>query len=256
MSNIIKSYTIRYEPKSKMTIDYKNRDEELQAKRINKLSQPEIAEGFEEGLQAVMVDPIASDEEQVKGAWVIIENAKREAADMLEAAKKEAGEIMEEARETALKQGYEDGLNRANKEIQQIKGNLMEQREIQNKEYQETLAGIEGHVAELIISLITKLTGIFVEDKTDIILYLVEKALLNDDSLEDYIVRVSRDDAEVLTTKKEFIEGVINRAIQIVVDPQLTKNQCLIETENKVINCSLDVQLNNLITDLKLLSSI
>ena len=256
MSNIIKSYTIRYESEIKMTIDHKNRDEELQAKRVNKLSQPELAEGFEEGLQAVLVDPIATDEEQRKSAWAIIDNANKEAADILEAARMEAQRITEVARKKAQDQGYEDGLNRGNKEIQQIKNNLMEQREIQNKEYQETLAGIEGHVAELMVSLITKLTGIFVEDKTDIILYLVEKTLLNDDSSENYTIRVSREDVEVLSSKKEYIEGVINREIHIVADSQLTKNQCLIETDNKVINCSLDVQLNNLITDLKLLSSI
>lgn len=256
MSNVIKSYTVRYEPKSKMTIDYKDRDEELQAKRTGMLPKTEVEEGFEGGLQALVVDSIVSEEEQRKKAGEIIENAEKEAASIIEASKKKAQELIEDAIQEARKQGYEEGINKGTNEIQQIKNSLIEEKENQNKEYQKILAEIEGQVAELIISLITKLTGIFVEDKTDIILYLVEKGLIYDDSIEDYTIRVSREDVDILSSRKEYIEGIIGRSIQIVVDSQLGKNQCLIETENKIIDCSLDVQLNNLITDLKLLSSV
>lgn len=256
MSNIIKSYTIRYEPKSKMTIDYKDRDQELYEKRISKLPVSQLEEGFEEGLKAVVVDPIVSEEEQRKKAGLIIENANREAASILEAAKEEAQRLKEDLIEGAKKQGYEDGIKKGTLEIEQIKKDLIEQQKLQKEEYQKTLKGIEGQVSDVIISLITKLTGIFVEDKTDIILYLVEKALRDDDRAENYTIRVSRDDFELLSSKKTFIEGVVGRDIQITADAQLTKNQCLIETESRVINCSLDVQLNNLIMDLKLLSSI
>lgn len=256
MSNVIKSYTVRYEPKSKMTIDYKDRDEELQARRVSKLPVSQIEEGFEEGIMAVLVDPIVSEEEQRKRAEAITLNANKEAAAILESAKEEARRLKEDTTERAKKQGYEDGIKKGNLEIGQIKNDLLEQQKLQKEEYQKILAGIEGQVTELLISLITKLTGIFVEDKTDIILYLVEKALAGDDRAENYTIRVSRDDFEVLSSKKEYIEGVVGQDIQITFDGQLTKNQCFIETESKVINCSLDVQLNNLIADLKLLSSI
>lgn len=256
MSNIIKSYTIRYEPKAKMTIDYKDRDEELQTKRKSKLSLLQSNEGFEEGISAVVVDPIGSDEEQMKRADEIIEKAKKEAAAIIEAAKKEAQRIEDDARERGKKLGYEEGLNTGRAEIQHMKDNLLKQQEIQQKEYKQLLGGIEGHVAELLMSLITKLTGILAEDKTEIILYLVRKALENDDSGEDFTIRVSSEDFNTLSDNKEYIEGIINRKIQIVVDAQLGKNQCFIESENRLIDCSLDVQLDNLITDLKLLSSV
>jgi len=256
LSNVIKSYTIRYEPNSKMTIDYKDRDEELQARRISKLPVSQIEEDFEEGIMAVVVDPIVSQEEQRKKAEAVTENANKEAAAILESAKEEARKLKEDTIERAKKQGYEDGIKQGNIEIGQIKNDLLQQQKIQKEEYQEILAGIEGQVSELIASLITKLTGILVEDKTDIILYLVEKALEGDDKAEDYTIRVSKDDFEVLSSKKKYIEGIIGRDVQITVDGQLTKNQCLIESDSRVINCSLDVQLNNLITDLKMLSSI
>ncbi len=256
LSNVIKSYTIRYEPTVKKTIDYKDRDEELLAKRISKLPSPQSEDGFEEGIKAVVVDPVVSEEEQRKKAGAIIENAKKEASAILEAAKDEAQRLKKDTFEKAREQGYEEGINKGSKEIQEIKKNLLEERELQKKEYEKLLVETSGVVTELMISLITKLTGILIEDKSDIILYLVEKALLDDDAMDDYTIKVSRDDVDILSSKKDYIEGLVERNIQILVDPQLGKNQCLIETENKVIDCSLDVQLNNLITDLKLLSSV
>ncbi|NLO10762.1 MAG: hypothetical protein GX129_12975 [Clostridiales bacterium] len=256
MSNVIKSYTIRYEPKGKITIDYKDRDQELQEKRISKLPVSQLEDGFEEGLKAVVIDPIVSEEEQRKKAGAIIENANIEAVGILDAAKEEARKLKEDAIEKAKKQGYEDGIKKGNLEIQEIKNNLLEQKKLQTEEYQKMLRGIEGQASDVIISLITKLTGIFVEEKTEIILYLVEKALRDEDGSDNYTIRVSKDDFELLSSKKTYIEGVVGRDIQIAVDGQLTKNQCLIETEDRIINCSLDVQLNNLILDLKLLSSV
>ena len=108
--------------------------------------------------------------------------------------------------ENAEKQGYEEGLRRGEQEIQQLKSSLIEQKELQKQEYQEIIEGIQGQVTELIISLITKLTGIFVEDKADIILYLVEKALADDDSKDSYTLRVSSDDKDIIFSKKEYIE--------------------------------------------------
>lgn len=239
-----------------MTIDYKDRDEELQAKRNSKLPLPQLEEGFEEGLKAVVVDPIVTEEEQMKRAGAIIEKAKKEAAKILEDAKEEAQTLKANTIEEARTQGYEEGKKKGSTEIEQIKRSLLEQKEVLKKEYDEMLVQTSQQVTELMISLISKLTGIFVEDKTDIILYLVEKALLDDESMDDYTIRVSREDLDVLSSKKEYIEGIIGKDVQILVDTGLNKNQCLIETENKVINCSLDVQLSNLITDLKLLSSI
>lgn len=256
MSNVIKSYSIRYETESKMTIDYKERDEELQAKRISKLPQPKVLEGFEEGLKAVVVDTIASEEDLQTKASLIIEKANKEAADIIKTAKEEASKLKEDTKELAWKQGYENGMEKSNHEIQNIKKSLLEEQLDQKQEFQKMIQETSVQVTELMVSLISKLTGVIVEDKNDIILYLVDKSLRNIESTEDLSIRVSREDEDVLSSKKEYIEGIIGRDIQITVDPKLVKNQCLIETESKLIDCSLDVQLNNLITDLKLLSSI
>lgn len=256
MSNIIKAYSIRYKTSSTMTLDYSTKDLEIEAKRLSKVTNSGDNGGFEEGLQAVVVDSIVSEEEQKAEAGKIINDAKKKAADILEEAKKEAITIKEETRKEAEKLGYEEGLRKANIEIQKIKNELIEQKNKQNKEYQDLLANFEWQAADLIASLITKLTGILVEDKKDIILYLIEKALRDYDNLDSYNIRVSKADYDLISSKKEYLEDVTGLDIQISVDPKLEKNQCQIETENKLIDCSLDVQLSNLVNDIKLLSSI
>ena len=44
-------------------------------------------------------------------------------------------------------------------------------------------------------------------------------------------------------------------SLEIVSDIALSGNQCIIETETGVFDCSMDVQLKNLIKDLRSLSA-
>jgi flagellar assembly protein FliH len=87
---------------------------------------------------------------------------------------------------------------------------------------------------------------------------MVNRALNNLDKSNEYTIRVSKEDYDYLTERKGVLLNAIGREVNLVIneDPELTKNQCLIETDTRVIDCSLDVQLNNLITDLKLLCEV
>ncbi|CRZ34566.1 flagellar assembly protein FliH [Herbinix hemicellulosilytica] len=256
MSNIIKAYSVQYKTGSKILIDYKDKVSEIEEKRLNKISQVQNEGEFEEGLQAVVVDQIKTEEEIKKETEQILEDARIKAAEILEEAKQEAVRIKEEAFKQASKQGYDEGIKKAGKEAEKLRQELNEQKLRQEKEYQMLLSQIEGNVAELVASLVTKITGILTEDKTDIILYLVEKGLRAYDNLDSYNIRVSSEDYDLLLSKKDYLEEITGCQIQISKDLHLMKNQCVIESENKVIDCSLDVQLNNLVNDLKLLSCI
>ena len=256
MSNIIKAYAVRYATGSKILIDYKDKDPEIEARRLNMTGKVNSEGGFQEGIQAVVVDQIESEEELKIEAEEIIDSAHKKAAQILEDAKKEAIKIREEAYKQAVKQGYEDGLKKAGQEAEKLKQELKEQKIRQEKEYENILSQIEGNVADLVASLVKKITGIIVEDKSDIILYLVEKGLRAYDHLDSYNIRVSGHDYEFLVSKKEYLEDIIGREIQISLDSSLEKNQCLIENESKVIDLSLNVQLENLVNDIRLLACI
>ena len=51
---------------------------------------------------------------------------------------------------------------------------------------------LEPKMVNLIAALIEKITGILVEDKEEVILYLVEKALRNMDRCDEYLIKVSK----------------------------------------------------------------
>ncbi len=260
MSNVIKSYTIRYEEASKMTIDTHLRiDKELERRNKAQIAALQPNDGdFVEGLRAVVIDQAPTAEENLEKASAILEDAKREADQILDAARKEAEIIKKEAYAIGSKKGYDDGLLQSQKELNKHKAEYEEKARHLKNEYENMAASLEPQMVDIIASLLEKLTGIVVEDKEEVILYLVDKAIRNMDKSNEYTLKVSKEDFEYISMRKNLLMGAIGREVPlyIVEDLNLKKNQCLIETELKVINCSLDVQLDNLIMDLKLIAGI
>jgi flagellar assembly protein FliH len=258
---VIKSYTIRYEEASKMTIDTHLRiDKELEERR-NKAqitALPPINGDFVEGLRAVVIDQAPTVEENLVKASAILEDAKKDAGQILDSARKEAEAIKNEAYSEGSKKGYSDGLLQSQKELNKLKTEYDEKARHLKNEYDKMAASLEPQMVDVIATLLEKLTGIVIEDKDEVILYLVDKTLKNMDKCNEYTLKVSKEDFEYISMRKNLLLGAIGREVPlyIVEDINLKKNQCLIETELKVINCSLDVQLNNLIMDLKLIAGI
>lgn len=265
MSNMIKAYSVRYDEEAKKSIDsHVKKETEIQLQRnirLAPLAPVEDSNGFVEGLQAVavdVVDPIVNEEEIQEKSSKILENARAEAKSILDKAKQEADKLKADTLALAKQKGYEEGMQQGQREVQKrIAEYEVKERKLQ-EEYDAMLASLEPDVMELMVSLIEKITGILVEDKRDVILYLVEKAFKNMDRAEEFTIRVGKEDYEYLSTKQEELINYIGREIRIFIEetPGLKKNQCLIETEQRVIDCSLDVQMSKLITDIKLLSRI
>ena len=260
MSNVIKAYSIRYEEEAKKTIDTHLRiDKELDERRkaLIQASIPAPADDFVEGIQALVVEQLPSETDTEK-ASKILENANLEAKEMIDKAKQEAEAIKKEAYAAAQKKGYDDGILQSRKEEQKLKAEYEEKSRRQKEEYDQMKYSLEPQIADLIASMVEKITGIVIDDRDEVILYLVDKSLKNLEKSNEYTIRVSKDDYEFISMRKNLLLTAIGREVPlyIVEDANLKKNQCLVETENKVVNCSLDVQLNNLIMDLKLIAGI
>jgi flagellar assembly protein FliH len=261
LSNVIKAYNIRYEEAAKKTIDTHIRfDKELEERKNKQqtVTAPPADGEFVEGLQAVLIDQLPTGEEIQEKASELIKDAKKEAGRILDDARKEAARIKKEAYVEGEKKGYGDGMHQSQKELNQLKAEYDEKARRLKRDYEEMATSLEPQMAEIIASLVEKLTGIVIEDKEEVILYLVDKTLKNMDKCNEYTIKVSKEDFEYLSMRKNLLLGAIGREVSIYIeeDANLKKNQCLIETELKVINCSLDVQLDNLIMDLKLIAGI
>ena len=263
MSNMIKAYSVRYDEIAKKTIDTHLRiDKEIKNERNNVLkvinTQESYKEGFVEGLNAVVVEELSQKEESTQKASALLEEVKLEAESILAKAKKEAEQIKNDAYAAAQKQGYEDGMLQIKKELEKLKKEYEEKSQRLHKEYEAMVQTFEPQMAAIIASLVEKITGIMVEDKEEVILYLINKAIKQMDKNDEYTIKVSKEDYEYVSMKKDLILNAIGRDVPLYVneDSSLKKNQCMIETELRVINCSLDIQLNQLIMDLKLIGGI
>ena len=94
------------------------------------------------------------------------------------------------------------------------------------------------------------------EDK-GIILHLLKTTLSRIEPGKDLIVHVSSDDYDEIMDKKEDLDSCItspNTTMEIIEDPLLKENECMIESDSGVFDCSLGVELSEITRKLKLLS--
>ncbi len=258
LSNVIKAYTVRYD-KAQKTIDGQLRfDNEINQNRRIRIAanagQHTDNGDFTLGIQAIAVEEVPSPEEDQKSTDIIKE-AKLAAEKILQEARQEVQELKEDAFLKAQEKGYEEGLKKAGTQTQKTVAELAAKEERLRKEYEACMNELEPKMVEIISDLVQKLTGIVTTDRKDVIGYLVSSSLRDMDKCGEYTIRVSREDYDYMMDQKDRLLSAIDREaeLKIKADDDLKKNQCLIETEQKIIDCSLDVQQNNLITDLKML---
>lgn len=194
----------------------------------------------------------------------------KEAADAAERriaeAKKEAEKIKADARiaadaarasgyEEGRNQGYEDGMAEAEQEIQQKEAELAESARLQREEFASCLAGIESKYVDIVIALVRKLTDVVIEDKKDLILYLIRTAARDLEPSVNYKIRVSSDDVYYLEAHRaELSEYVGESAVfEFIEEKGLEKGQCIIETDSQMADCGFQTQLDMLVRDLKML---
>ncbi len=287
LSNLIKAYSIRYSDENKRIVDTNAAAEAkikhyLELLDIKESPQNNVEQGdgidFVPGLFASAVEEIPGEEQEelirnqqlmqegnqvgqpdalvVEKAAAIIDEAKEEVKRILEEGRKEAYANAEQIKEEAYATGYQEGFEKAMKEIDLLKKNIEADKQQLAVEYEKKVREFEPVFANLLIAYIKRFTGVILDDKKDIILYLLEQELLNIESSKVYLIHVSKEDYDMVHSKKHEIAWKVNEnaEIEIIEDRMLTRAQCLIETDSRIIDCSLDVQLKNLVQDLKLLA--
>ncbi|MFT4146778.1 MAG: FliH/SctL family protein [Mobilitalea sp.] len=260
---MIKAYSVRYDEAAKTIDTHLRIDKEIEEHKntIFTVFPPKadgFTDGFVEGIKAVVVETVPSLEEQQAKSVETLEQAQIEAAQLIEQAKIEAEQIKKNAYTEAQRKGYEDGSLKAKTELQQIQAQYAAKEKQLMNAYEEKVEALEPFMADLIASFIEKLTGVIAKDKQDIIVYLINRAIKDFDKQKEYSIKVSKEDYEYLSERKQLLLDAVGYEVEINLfeDSTLSKNQCYIETENKIVNCSLDIQLQNLITDLRLMSSL
>ena len=189
----------------------------------------------------------------------IVAQAHNEAEQLRAASYDEAISIKEQAREEGYQIGYDNALETLSKEYAEkeavLQRQIKENEEVLHNRQIQLIEETERHMVEFLCQMIPSITGVVIEGQRDVLLYMINAAMHDLDNSKHCIITVSSDDYEGLVERKEEIYGALNPAIEMEIfeDVKLAPMQCVIETDNGLVDISLDVQLDNLIKALKLM---
>ena len=138
-------------------------------------------------------------------------------------------------------------INDANSELQRLE-----------QEYTTRYNSMESEIVNVLLEVFSKVTRTIAEDNREVVLHLINQVMNHVEATGDFLIRVSKEDYPFLVENQGKIYCASPKDINISVmeDPSLVKNQCIIETDGGVFDCSLDIQLEQLIKNIKLLSCI
>lgn len=216
----------------------------------------DLANEAQEDMQQIVDEMLRSAQEE---ADAIVSKAHDEAEQLRAQAYDDAEEIKAQAQEEGYQAGYNNAMDSLSKEYAEKQAALdckMRECEEQLQEKEAQLVEeTERKMVDLLCQLIPSITGVVVEGQKDVLLYMINTAMHDLDNSKHFVIRVSSSDYEDLVERKEEIYGALNPAIEMEIyeDAKLSPMQCVIETDNGLVDVSLDVQLDNLMTALKLM---
>ncbi|MDD6810941.1 MAG: FliH/SctL family protein [Lachnospiraceae bacterium] len=282
--NLYKSNWVVVQNDEKCVIDSNTllagRIEELEALRRHRAAAPigEVDEdGFTSGLEGERIDALLYDnaeggnvmkaaeedldvpdldeiraqaEAEIAAAKAEVEQIKQLAREEIEAQKQE---VLEEAR----KNGYDEGMRRAQAQADKMRQELDAERSRLEKEYNELVDQLEPQFIDTITAIFNHIFHVELQNDRNILVHLIETTLRKVESSRTFIVHVSKEDYPYVSMQKKALNenGINSKGIvEIVEDVTLRKSECMIETDGGIFDCGLDTQLEGLTNKLKVLS--
>lgn len=214
-----------------------------------------------------VINQVEEAEEEAEEAFVDMEAIQAQADEMIANAREEAEAIIAEAQEQAealkshyeeegKKTGYQEGLADAMNEFNAKKDELEAERQQLQAEFDEKERAMESELVDVITEVMERFFLIQFGNKKDLLLHLIDNALINIENSREFLIKVNDENFDFLNQYKSQLQEKVGNDLQldIIRDPVLDIHQCLIETDGGVFDCSLDVELDNLVKDLKSLS--
>lgn len=266
LSNLYKPWFVHAENTSARVIDSDAILAECLEKDAAKVIRARQIEsgGFAEGLVAGNADAVILPEEDVD----YVQKAKEESEKILTDVQAQADELVRQAenesadiRETAKNQGYQEGQEQLKRELEQRRMELEEAHQKKSEqlenEYRSKMQNMEKDLVDVILEVFNKVFHIQFDNKEDILLYLINNAISNIEGEKKFRIKVAESNVLFLENHKDDISDRVGHdiALEILGDSTMDGNNCVIETDSGVFDCSLGVQLENLIKDIRSLCS-
>ena len=278
MSNLYKQYWVTNQQENARVINANALlEERLSRQRERQLAeqrrQQELAGCFEAGIvraDTEVIEDITEEEtidlteqareeaERIKAeAESVLSEAQAQAQDILTQAKFEAERICKEAQA----QGYADGDAKAQQELGKAYTRLENEYSVKSnqleRDYITKRDNMENELVDVILEVFNKVFHIQFDTKKQILMHLINTAILNIEGERKFRIKVADSNVMFLENHREDILERVGHGIELefIADSAMNGNDCLIETDSGVFDCSLDMQLENLIKDIRSLSS-
>lgn len=236
----------------------KKRQEALASGELD--GEPEFTEGlFAQELELEtepepQIDYVAQAKEQ---AEQIISEANTEAVMIHDKASKDADMLREMGRQEGYQKGYESAVQQAEEKLRAGEEALARREQELQDQYDHAMAELEPKLLDTILTVFDEVFQMQFAGKREMLLNLVKNAIRGIRETRQYKIRVCESEVAFLREHKEELQEKVGEDVQIeiVMDPDLSASQCVIDADSGVYDCSLDVELDNLTRDLKSLCS-
>lgn len=186
-----------------------------------------------------------------------LQQAQEQADAIIIDAQQQANDIIKNAQEEGHRQGYEAGYQEGVAASEALKAEIEQSRGDLEAEYQQMVDSIEPEMVDVLTQIYEHVFDVNLRDDKGIILHLLKSTLSRIEPGNDLIVHVSSDDFDDVLEQKDALQSCItspNTTMEIIEDPLLKENECMIESDSGIFDCSLGVELSELSRKLKLLS--
>ena len=186
-----------------------------------------------------------------------LQQAQEQAEMIISDAQQQAENIRTQAMEQGRQEGYDVGYQEGLAAVEQIKQETLQKQEELDKEYQQIVDELEPEMVDVLTQIYEHVFGVDMREDKGIILHLLKNTLSRIEPGNDLIVHISSDDYDDVMEEKDSIDACISSpstTMEIIEDPLLKENECMIESDSGVFDCSLGVELSELTRKLNLLS--
>ena len=233
----------------------------LNAEYVTVLPEGEEAEG-------VHIDPVPTVDQAREEARQILEQADADAEARIADAKTQAEQIRKEAKtqaeaegaqilEKAKRQGYEEGLAKAQIEAEELRQKYFQKERELEEHYQQQIDELEPQFVDAITDIYEHILGVDLGNQREILAHLISGTIRKIEGAHSFIIHVSKEDYPFVSMqKKQLMAGAAagNSTVEVVEDLVMKKNECTIETDGGIFDCGLDTQLSELKKRLMLLA--
>ena len=241
------------------------KEEKIKEEAHEEIARTEDESGFTEGLVFAPLDPPkpAVDYEGItkEEAKRIVDAAQERAAQILMDAKALAEAECDQIRKNAYDDGFNQGIVAGKAQMDEMAAENQEKFNAElsslQAEYNAKFEEIERDVVGATATVFENVFGIELSGSEAVLEHLVKNTLYEVDSAKEFHIRVSKDDAEMMKSNLDTLKSCVSSEcfVEVLADNTLEKGQCLIETEHGIFDCGANIQLANIIRNLKALAN-